>query len=470
MGHSLSAKVESVCQNKANDIALFQHGEIPITFENLFFSVLRFSEILQDSGVGAGNVVAVPLQDPIAVLTFKLALLRMGVVVAAVGHKASLNDGRSLVDRVIVSGDQAIGHSKEIVFTPSWIRSPTRYVPIVNGGRIVHATSGTTGTPKLRADDEQTFLARINNGLRARGPCDGPVFIGQNIASLIGIKSSVTAVLSGQPQTHALESEQKTLMMLRDRGIVHAFIPPIHLRSLVEEAEKEKSQTPELKRINVGGGAISSGFAAKCEEIFGCEVHNDYGSTETDTIASLRVSKTEDAGGVVGRVYPIFETRFTGSKGAEETSATGGELWLKVPANLRPRSFPDNTPLCDRDGWIATGDFGHITKEGFLVIAGRKSDFINVGGNKISPSTFEKLASRFPNILEVAAFKIGTDSGIDDVGFAVVVNADFDQANFQFFLRRELPSIYRTKTLILEKLPMTETGKPDRIRLNEMVQ
>lgn len=469
MSETLSEQIEIQCQAHANHTAMLQNGEVPVTFANFFFTILRFAECLSDKGVRAGHVVAMPVRDPIALIALKLAVIRLGASAIAVGHQAALNDLPPRVDWAVVPRDQAFGHPREILFDADWIRSPTRLTPVTPGGRIIHATSGTTGIPKLRADTEENLMARIINGLNARGPCDGPVFIGQNIGSLVGLKASLTALLSGQLQVHMLGTAQNTLAAVARTQVVHAFVPPIHLRSLVQLAEEGGIETPALRRMNVGGGTISSSFAAKCEAVFGCEVYNDYGSTETDTIASHRISQTPEQPGMVGRIYPIFKFRFTGVDGQPSTANQGGELWLNVPPKLRTSNYPDTAPLFDASGWISTGDIGRIEEGGMLVLEGRKSDLINVGGNKIATSVFEKVASEFSGIAEVAAFRVPTDSGIDDVGFAVVPAEDLDQEAFQKFLIERLGDLYRVKVMFLEQLPTTETGKIDRNKLTDMV-
>lgn len=463
-----SIEIENLCRRKAEAPAIMQGGVVPVTFSNFLYTVHSFADRLLEHGVRGGDVVAAPVQDPIAVIAMKLALIRIGAIAIAADSQTVASGSIPGVKFVVVPADDAIGHSKEIVFRKDWIASPRRLVPYVSGGGIVHATSGTTGTPKLRADDEDTFFARIRNGITARGECDGPVFVAHNVRTVIGIKSCVTALLSGQFQVHLLENHTRTLAMIRDLGIAHAFIPPIHLRKFVETAEREKIRPSNLRRINAGGGPISPEFAARCEDLFGCEVYNDYGSTETDTIAIHRVSSTPGTPGVAGRIFPVFGVRFVDEDSREVPPDQGGELWLRMPQDMRPRNYPDMSPLCDADGWTSTGDIGRINEEGLLVLTGRKSDLINVGGNKLAPGTFEQFIIAREGAESVAAFKIPTGTGVDDVGIAVVLDEGSVADDVHHQLTSRFGNLYNFHLLVLSEIPRTQTGVPDRGKLLDM--
>ena len=59
-----------------------------------------------------------------------------------------------------------------------------------------------------------------------------------------------------------------------------------------------------------------------------------------------------------------------------------------------------------RDGWIFSGDIGHLDDEGYLYLVDRKKDMIDSGGVKVYPRDIEDIAARHPDIAEVAVFGI----------------------------------------------------------------
>ncbi|HLZ28099.1 MAG TPA: hypothetical protein VKV73_12345 [Chloroflexota bacterium] len=54
-----------------------------------------------------------------------------------------------------------------------------------------------------------------------------------------------------------------------------------------------------------------------------------------------------------------------------------------------------------RDGWLLTGDLGHVTPEGYLVIHGRKKELIATAyGKKVYPDRVEALLRQIPDVTE----------------------------------------------------------------------
>ena len=45
----------------------------------------------------------------------------------------------------------------------------------------------------------------------------------------------------------------------------------------------------------------------------------------------------------------------------------------------------------DKNGWINTGDKVKVEKNGYITILGRKSDIINIGGEKVFPQEIENI-------------------------------------------------------------------------------
>jgi long-chain acyl-CoA synthetase len=54
-----------------------------------------------------------------------------------------------------------------------------------------------------------------------------------------------------------------------------------------------------------------------------------------------------------------------------------------------------------RDGWLATGDLGHLTADGFLVIDGRKKELLKTAyGKYLHPAKVEAMLRLLPGVAE----------------------------------------------------------------------
>jgi oxalate---CoA ligase len=56
----------------------------------------------------------------------------------------------------------------------------------------------------------------------------------------------------------------------------------------------------------------------------------------------------------------------------------------------------------DPEGWLDTGDLGHLDQDGYLFLAGRSDDVINRGGEKIYPREIEDVLLTQPGVRSAA--------------------------------------------------------------------
>lgn len=73
------------------------------------------------------------------------------------------------------------------------------------------------------------------------------------------------------------------------------------------------------------------------------------------------------------------------------------ELWLKTPSRIIGYINSEQDSL-EADGWYRTGDLVEESESGAIRIVGRKSDLINVGGQKVHPSEIESIINELPNL------------------------------------------------------------------------
>ena len=111
--------------------------------------------------------------------------------------------------------------------------------------------------------------------------------------------------------------------------------------------------------------------------------------TETGGITCDRVPPYKREPGSVGRAMGP-EIRIVGEDGTPLGPGEEGEIAVRGPS-ITPGYWAgagsEFVPF--EEGWLRTGDIAVVNDEGFLYLTGRKSDFINRGGEKIRPEEID---------------------------------------------------------------------------------
>jgi long-chain acyl-CoA synthetase len=134
-------------------------------------------------------------------------------------------------------------------------------------------------------------------------------------------------------------------------------------------------------RYFVSGGAPLSPMLSYSFLGAGIKILQGYGMTETCIVCANRPE--DNCVGSIGKPF----------KGIEVKTAADGELLVRGPNVMRGYyRHPEATLAVMRDEWFATGDVGHIDKDGHIFITDRKKDLFKLSNGKyIAPQQIESL-------------------------------------------------------------------------------
>ena len=171
------------------------------------------------------------------------------------------------------------------------------------------------------------------------------------------------------------------------------FGVPKILVSLIKETKIEELSS--IEQIVTAGALLDSNIEVKLLAL-GTPLTNEYGLTESLILSSSTPSQYKKAS--VGKVLDNVEISI----------APNGEILVKGE-NVMLGYYKDPEATArkiDDDGWLHTGDKGHLDEDGYLYVEGRLEQDIIVlpNGENIRPDNIESLINALPEVKESIVF------------------------------------------------------------------
>jgi o-succinylbenzoate---CoA ligase len=304
---------------------------------------------------------------------------------------------------------------------------------------LVIATSGSTGQPKGTELSGSALMASARAALRRLGAADGgrwlcclPTF------HIAGLGVLVRSLLAG---TTPVVVDRLEAGALARSGCAHVSMVPTQLRRMLDTS----ADLSAARTILLGGAAIPHGLLEEALAAGG-HVITSYGMSETCGGCVYNGMGLDDVAVDIGpgdRIRIAGPVLFSG-------------YWRR----------PDLTAQA-RDGrWFVTSDIGSIGPSGELHVRGRADDLIITGGEKVVAAEVEAVLASCAGVREAAV--VGRpDREWGELVTAVVVPEDPSAPpalpGIRAHVRARMPAYAAPAALVLlERMPMLPTGKPDR--------
>ena len=216
-------------------------------------------------------------------------------------------------------------------------------------------------------------------------------------------------------------------------------------------------------RITLGGGmAVQRSVAEHWLKVTGNHLTQAWGLTETSPAACINPFN-HPFNGSIGLPIASTEVSIRDDAGNEVAPGATGEICVRGPQVMAGYwNRPDETALVMLpDGWLRTGDIGHIDAQGYVFIEDRKKDMILVSGFNVYPNEVEEIAAAHPGVLEVAAVAQTDDRSGESVAlFVVRKDPNLTAQQLIDFCREQLTGYKLPKHVYFRnELPKTNVGK-----------
>jgi long-chain acyl-CoA synthetase len=412
-------------------------GDLRMTYAQLWGHTKQYAAVLREKGIGPGDKVALLLPNTPHFPLAYFGTLALGAVAVPVHALLKAEEIQYVLEdsgaKVLICAAPLLGEGAkgaEMAGVP--------VLAVMDGGdatleridaaalqaqpidaivprepddtAVILYTSGTTGTPK---GAEITHLNVMMNVLSSAtssfdiGAEDVvlgclPLFhtFGQtccmNTAFFVGASIVLLPRFDGAQALELLVKEQCTIFM---------GVPTMYIGLL--GAAKTSELRPTLKSALSGGAALPVPVLEQFAEVFGTEVLEGYGLTETSPVATFNQVGFPPKPGTVGKQIWGVEVEVARAEVDEriELLPTGelGEIVIRGHNVFKGYlNKPRRPPAAIVDGWFRSGDLGTKDADGYVSIVDRKKDMVLRGGYNVYPREVEEVLLRHPAVGQVA--------------------------------------------------------------------
>jgi long-chain acyl-CoA synthetase len=331
-------------------------------------------------------------------------------------------------------------------------------------------TSGTTGSPKGAEGSHFSLVEQTSTLLLDTFDMTSddvllgclPLFhtFGQTCVLNTGFRAGATIVL--MPKFDGAGA----IELIKRHGCTIFFGVPTMYMVILAAAGAEPVQT-KLRYGISGGAAIPVAIIDRFTQLFGVDIHEGYGLTETSPVASFNQRGVTPRPGTIGT--PIWgvdvEIARAENDDAIELLPRGelGELVIRGHNLMKGYLHrEEDTARSVVDGWFRTGDLGTKDDDGYLRILDRKKDMILRNGYNVYPREVEEVLAGHPDVSMAAVYGVPHEVHGQEVVAAVVLvsGATVTGAELVAFAEEHVAAYkYPREVAIVEALPMGPSGK-----------
>lgn len=435
--------------------------------------MLTYRELWEHSGAaryglpGTGRVAVSPISDVGSVIVVVAAIragrsvlllhrhvpadhLREVLRLGGCDHVVASSRVHARLRRLGVSGP--ITTPDDVVALGTRTRASQEFAPPEDAELLAGLTSGTSGRPKLFVRDRRSWSRTLD-----RSDEEFTVDHRSTVAApgVLDHTHFLYGVLHGLTRGATVDVRPLSAWPASGFSPTHVYTVPTIAHDLVHG----RATVPPSIREVLSSGAFWPDAARRAliAAVPGVTTAHYYGASELSMVA-LGVSTENPPPDSAGRLV----------SGVDVDVRDG---IVHVRSDMLFDGYLDRGTVRDgpENGWMSVGDRG-LVRDGWLFLAGRRSETIVRGGLNVEPTDVERALLEFPGI-DDAACAGAPDPRMGHVPVAAVVaSAPPDWSALRRHLRARLDvAAVPTHISIVDRLPRTARGKLDRPAVVDLV-
>lgn len=370
------------------------------------------------------------------------------------------------VQEIFVLGEATDGASSATELFGAPLDAPVEVDPL-DDVVVLPYSSGTTGLSKGVMLTHHNLVANIAQVLAASGVDDSDVIMavlpffhiyGMQVLMNLGLRAGATVV------TMPRFDLEEFLRLHQQYGVTRSFVAPPIVVALAKHPVVDQYDLSHVQQFFSGAAPLSAELAAEAAGRLGCEVVQGYGMTEMSPVSHLTTVGGFKPGSV-GVTAPSTETLIVDPATGEPVGIdVDGEVWVRGPQVMKGYlNNPTATAeTLDAEGWLHTGDIGHIDADGHLFIVDRLKELIKYKGFQVPPAELEALLLTHPAVADAAVIGLpDEEAGEIPVGYVVLrPGAEVSTEDIQAFVAEQVAHYKQVRVLhVVDEIPKSASGK-----------
>jgi fatty-acyl-CoA synthase len=350
-------------------------------------------------------------------------------------------------------------------------------------------TGGTTSAPKIlrHIHRNQMHVAEQAPGYYALAPGDVmlngfPLFhvAGAFVYGLSALAVGATLYIPTMLAFRDPQFVEQAWALLAHHRVSHLGCVPTTIATLLQKYDQfEAPRTLVARRILTGGSPLPAQLADAMEQKTGIPVRNIFGMTECAGVVSVEPADRPRVAGSVGFALPGSRVRAVALDSDLDASlsfcAAGetGVLCLQGP-HVSPGYLDARLDLgtFTKEGWLVSGDLGHVEADGRIFLTGRAKDLIIRSGHNLDPQAIEEAFMGHESVAVCAAVgRLDSYAGEVPVVF-VTLKEGFDLSGDDILnavrARIAEPPAVPKAVIVIDSMPLTAVGKIHKPTLREL--
>ncbi|XWS37841.1 hypothetical protein CRYUN_Cryun19dG0080100 [Craigia yunnanensis] len=495
---TLTGLLKIVAREFPNRRAVSISGKFDITHSQLLELVEHAASRVVNAGIGRGDVVALTFLNTIEFVIMFLAVIRARATAVPLNpaytteeYEFYLADSESKLLLTPHDGNTAgqaaasklnIPHAiatflaadselaLSLIQSESAQNSISKLTNDPSDVALFLHTSGTTSRPKGVPLTQLNLASSVKNTISVYKLTESdtaflvpPLFhvhgLLTGLLSPLGAGGAVAIPAAGRFSASTFWQDVKQY-----NATWYTAVPTIHQILLERHMANPESIYPNLRFIRSCSASLAPAILARLEQAFEAPVLEAYAMSEatglmaTNPLVEDGPHKTGSVGKPVGQEIVILD-----ENGVAQEANVSGEVCIKGPNVTEGyKNNPEANKAGFKFGWFHSGDLGYFDSDGYLYLVGRIKEFINRGGEKISPIQVDAVLLSHPDIAQAVAFGVPDDKYGEEINCAIVPRegSNIGEAEVQEFCRKNLAAFKVPKKVsITDYLPKTASGK-----------